>query len=146
MSKFYRTACFEEIGGFVPQVMWDGIDCHRCRMLGWTARSFDDPELRFLHLRAMGSSQDGLWVGRRRHGAGGGSWARGSCMTASALFRATRPPLLEGGLAMAGVRRQHGREEAALSRPQVPLLLAALSARIVDPGRRRATERAELGR
>ena len=29
MTKFYRVACFKEIGGFVRQVMWDGIDCHR---------------------------------------------------------------------------------------------------------------------
>jgi len=25
-TKFYRVACFREIGGFVRQVMWDGID------------------------------------------------------------------------------------------------------------------------
>jgi hypothetical protein len=101
MTKFYRTACFQEIGGFVPEVMWDGIDCHRCRMLGWTARSYDDPEMRFLHLRAMGSSQDGIWVGRRRHGRG--QWFMGTgflFMTASALYRTARPPLIEGGLAM----------------------------------------------
>jgi glycosyltransferase involved in cell wall biosynthesis len=101
MTKFYRTACFREIGGFVPQVMWDGIDCHRCRMLGWTAKSFDEPELRFLHLRAMGSSQGTLWGGRLRHGRG--QWFMGTSfwfMTASALYRSTRPPLLEGGLAM----------------------------------------------
>ncbi len=101
MTKFYRTECFLEIGGFVPEVMWDGIDCHRCRMLGWSARSFDDPELRFLHLRPMGSSQEGLWRGRWRHGAG--QWFMGTgllYMTASALYRATRPPLFLGGLAM----------------------------------------------
>jgi glycosyltransferase involved in cell wall biosynthesis len=101
MAKFYRTACFEEIGGFVQEVMWDGIDCHRARMLGWTARSSNDPSLRFRHLRAMGSSQDGIWVGRRRHGRG--PWFMGTglpFMTASALYRATRPPLVEGGLAM----------------------------------------------
>jgi len=101
MTKFYRTACFREIGGFVPQVMWDGIDCHRCRMLGWTAKSFDEPELRFLHLRPMGSSQGTLWGGRWRHGSG--QWFMGTSfwfMTASALYRSTRPPLLEGGLAM----------------------------------------------
>ncbi len=39
MTKFYRVACFEEIGGFVHEVMWDGIDGHRCRMLGWVAAS-----------------------------------------------------------------------------------------------------------
>ena len=37
MVKFYRTACFDQIGGFVRELMWDGIDCHRCRMLGWIA-------------------------------------------------------------------------------------------------------------
>ena len=39
MTKFYRVTCFKEIGGFVHQVMWDGIDCHRARMLGWIAKS-----------------------------------------------------------------------------------------------------------
>ncbi len=43
MIKFYRTTCFRQIGGFVPKLMWDGIDCHRCRMLGWIAVSWDDP-------------------------------------------------------------------------------------------------------
>ena len=41
MTKFYRVSCFKEIGGFVRQVMWDGIDCHRARMLGWIAESVD---------------------------------------------------------------------------------------------------------
>jgi hypothetical protein len=56
MTKFYRVACFKEIGGFVRQVMWDGIDCHRARMLGWIAESVDLEPFRFLHLRPMGSS------------------------------------------------------------------------------------------
>jgi len=60
MIKFYRTKCFTQIGGFVRQVMWDGIDCHRCRMLGWIACSWDEPELRFTHLRPMGSSHKGM--------------------------------------------------------------------------------------
>ena len=100
-AKFYRTACFEQIGGFVRQVMWDGIDCHRCRMYGWKACSWDDEQLRFIHLRPMGSSQQSIWAGRARHGAGqyfmGTSLAY---MTASALYRMTRPPLIVGGLAM----------------------------------------------
>lgn len=101
MIKFYRTACFEQIGGFVRQVMWDGIDCHRCRMLGWIACSWDDRELRFIHLRAMGSSQKGILTGRMRHGFG--QWFMGTglgYMSASAVFRMTRPPVLIGGLAM----------------------------------------------
>jgi glycosyltransferase involved in cell wall biosynthesis len=70
MTKFYRVSCFKEIGGFVRQVMWDGIDCHRCRMLGWVAQSEDAEELRFLHLRPMGSSQQNIWTGRLRWGFG----------------------------------------------------------------------------
>ncbi len=101
MIKFYRRTCFEEIGGFVSQVMWDGIDCHRCRMFGWIACSWDAPELRFLHLRPMGSSHKGIFTGRQRHGFG--QWFMGTglaYMSASALFRMTRPPVVLGGLAM----------------------------------------------
>ena len=101
MTKFYRVTCFKEIGGFVRQVMWDGIDCHRCRMLGWMATSWDDPELRFIHLRPMGSSYRGVLTGRKRHGFG--QYFMGTSllyMTSSAAFRATRPPYLVGGLAM----------------------------------------------
>lgn len=101
MIKFYRRQCFEEIGGFVHEVMWDGIDCHRCRMLGWIACSWDDPELRFLHLRPMGSSQTGVLTGRMRHGFG--QWFMGTSlpyMVASSAFRMTRPPYVVGGGAM----------------------------------------------
>jgi len=70
MTKFYRIACFLEIGGFVRQVMWDGIDCHRARMLGWIAESIDEEPLRFVHLRPQGASQKGIWTGRLRAGFG----------------------------------------------------------------------------
>jgi glycosyltransferase involved in cell wall biosynthesis len=101
MTKFYRVECFREIGGFVREVMWDGIDCHRCRMLGWVAESVDVPELRFLHLRPMGSSQKGIHTGRMR--AGFGQYFMGTSPTfllASAVFRAPRHPVLSGALAM----------------------------------------------
>ncbi len=101
MIKFYRTAAFEDVGGFVREVMWDGIDCHRCRMNGWVAVSWDDPELRFLHLRPMGSSHKGIFTGRMRHGFG--QWFMGTSpayMAASAAFRMTRPPYVVGGAAM----------------------------------------------
>ncbi|MFV2070019.1 MAG: glycosyltransferase family 2 protein [Pirellulales bacterium] len=101
MIKFYRIGCFRQIGGFVHAVMWDGIDCHRCRMLGWIACSWDTPALRFLHLRPMGSSQDGIVTGRTRHGFGQYFMGTGlTYMTVSALFRMTRPPRIVGGLAM----------------------------------------------
>jgi poly-beta-1,6-N-acetyl-D-glucosamine synthase len=101
MIKFYRTSCFKQIGGFVREVMWDGIDCHRCRMLGWVAASWDEPEIRFIHLRAMGSSHKGILTGRARHGYGQYFMGTGlAYMTVSAAFRMTRPPLIVGGAAM----------------------------------------------
>jgi glycosyltransferase involved in cell wall biosynthesis len=102
MVKFYRMECFKQIGGFVPALMWDGIDCHRCRMLGWVAVSWDDPELRFDHLRPMGTSYKTWWTGRVRHGVG--QYYMGTIppyMLASVLFRMTRPPVFFGGLAIA---------------------------------------------
>ena len=70
VAKLYRRECFEQIGGFVREVMWDGIDCHRCRMLGWEAKSVDVPELAIKHLRQMGSSHKSVYHGRRRWGRG----------------------------------------------------------------------------
>jgi biofilm PGA synthesis N-glycosyltransferase PgaC len=101
MIKFYRVNCFRQIGGFVRELMWDGIDGHCCRQRGWVAISWDDPGLRFLHLRPMGTSHRNWWVGRTRHGTG--QYFMGTTpayMLASALFRMTRPPMLIGGLAM----------------------------------------------
>lgn len=100
-TKFYRVECFLQLGGFVHEVMWDGIDCHRCRMLGWIARSWDDPELRFEHLRSMGSSEKGLVTGRLRSGRGQYFMGTGlAYLTASAIYRMRQPPLVLGGLAM----------------------------------------------
>jgi biofilm PGA synthesis N-glycosyltransferase PgaC len=101
MTKFYRVACFKAIGGFVREVMWDGIDCHRCRMKGWIACSWNDPELRFVHLRPMGSSQQGIYTGRMRHGygqyfMGTGFWY----MLVSAVSRINQKPYLLGCAAM----------------------------------------------
>lgn len=101
MTKLYRTKCFEEVGGFVSEVMWDGIDCHRCRMLGWQAKSWNDPELRFLHLRPMGSSQQGIVTGRMRHGYGQYYMGTGPIyMLVSSLYRMAYKPYIVGGIAI----------------------------------------------
>ncbi len=101
MTKFYRVSCFKEIGGFVREVMWDGIDCHRCRMLGWLACSWDEPDLRIVHLRPMGSSQQSIYVGRMRHGYGQYFMGTGFLfMAASALSRMNHKPYVLGSLAM----------------------------------------------
>lgn len=101
MTKFYSVACFEQIGGFVREVMWDGIDCHKARQLGWAPVSWDDEDLRFEHLRPMGSSQQSIFTGRRRHGFG--QYYMGThplFLIASALNKARHKPYLLGGLAM----------------------------------------------
>jgi poly-beta-1,6-N-acetyl-D-glucosamine synthase len=100
MTKFWRRECFEEIGGLVPQVLWDGIDCYKARMLGWKACSLDEPELRFLHLRPMGSSDKSIVNGRIRLGTG--QWMMGSSplfVLASAAHRARHRPFVVGALA-----------------------------------------------
>jgi biofilm PGA synthesis N-glycosyltransferase PgaC len=100
-SKFYRVSCFRGIGGFVREVMWDGIDCHLCRMNGWIACSWDDPALRLVHLRPMGSSQKGIYAGRARHGYGQYFMGTGFVyMLASAVNRIIDPPYVLGGAAM----------------------------------------------
>jgi len=138
-AKFYRRACYEEIGGFVSEVMWDGIDCHRCRMLGWKASSLDDPELVIQHLRRMGSSQRSVFHGRLRHGRG--QYFMGThplYMIVSGLYRMREAPFIAGGLLMIG-----GYFTAALRRvkryddPEFRRHLRRWQLRRLVPGRRR---------
>jgi len=98
VAKLYRRECFEAIGGFVREVMWDGIDCHRCRMLGWDARSFDDPALAIRHLRQMGSSYRSVYHGRLRWGRG--QYFMGThpgYLLAVAAYRMFERPWIAGG-------------------------------------------------
>jgi len=101
MTKFYRVACFEEIGGFVREVMWDGIDCHRARMLGWIAESVDLEPIRFVHLRPQGASQKDIWTGRLR--AGFGQYFMGTAplyYLVVAIYHLAAHPVLIGSVAM----------------------------------------------
>ena len=100
-TKFYRRDRFQELGGFVREVMWDGIDVHRCRMMGWQACSWDVPELRFTHLRPQGTSHKGWFTGRMRHGFG--QYFMGTSpiyMLANAVNRFTEKPYVIAGVAM----------------------------------------------
>jgi biofilm PGA synthesis N-glycosyltransferase PgaC len=96
--KFYRAACFRQIGGFVRELAWDGIDGHLCRMHGWVAASIDDPEMRFVHLRPMGSSDKDIVTGRQRWGRGkyfmGSAWYY---VLAASVFRMKDRPYVKGG-------------------------------------------------
>jgi len=98
-AKFYRTACFRDIGGFVHQVSWDGIDGHLCRLRGWIARSEDREGLRIVHRRRMGSSEVDVWTGRKRGGYG--KYYMGSApyyMLAVAAYRIFERPFVLGGI------------------------------------------------
>ncbi|MCV3273771.1 glycosyltransferase [Roseobacter sinensis] len=148
MTKFYRRTCFEQIGGYVHEVMWDAIDCHKARQLGWRVASWDEPELRFEHLRPMGSSQISIYTGRRRHGFG--QYYMGSDLlffAATCLFRMLEPPYVLGGLAMmqgylgAWVRgaAQHGDAE-------LRAFIRSYQRRALKVGKARATEEIERER
>jgi glycosyltransferase involved in cell wall biosynthesis len=143
MTKFYRRRCFEQIGGFVREVMWDGIDCHRCRMHGWMACSWDEPELRFVHLRPMGSSQQSIYAGRIRHGYGQYFMGTGLMfMTASALTRLNQKPYVLGSLAMLwGWLTSAARRKPRFADPEFRRFLRRYHTLVLLLGKRRALER-----
>lgn len=141
MTKFYRVSCFKQIGGFVRQVMWDGIDSHRCRLLGWISCSWDELPLRFIHLRPMGSSQKSIVTGRIRHGFG--QYFMGTTflyMVAVAVNRMTKYPYVLGAFAMLW-----GYVKSALTRverlddPEMRKLLRAYQSRALLVGKHKAT-------
>ena len=148
MTKFYRRTCFEQIGGFIREVMWDAIDCHKARQMDWIARSWDDPELRFEHLRPMGSSQTSIWTGRRRHGAG--QYFMGSdplFYLATCVFRMAEPPYVLGGLAMLqGYLGAWLRGARQLDDPELRAFIRAYQGRALRVGKARAIAEQEAAR
>jgi poly-beta-1,6-N-acetyl-D-glucosamine synthase len=96
--KLYRWAAFCDIGGFVEEVMWDGIDVHMAQMKGWKTMSFEDDRARLIHHRLMGSSDKNVLRGRLR-------WGRGIYFMgyhplyalASGIYRMREKPLIIGG-------------------------------------------------
>lgn len=97
-TKVYRRQCFEDIGGLVPSMGWDGIDEIKARMLGWTARPIRD--LAVIHHRPEGLALGLLASGVER---GNGSYFMGYhplFMIARALRRVLRPGLAADGFGM----------------------------------------------
>ena len=65
------------------------------------ACSWDEPDLRVVHLRPMGSSQQGIYIGRMRHGFGQYFMGTGFLfMATSAISRMNQKPYVLGALAM----------------------------------------------
>lgn len=148
MTKFYRRDCFEDIGGYVREVMWDAIDCHTARQRGWSAVSWDDPDLNFEHLRPMGSSQTSIWTGKRRHGYG--QWFMGSdplYYLATCVFRMAERPYVLGGLAMLqGYLGAWMRKERQLDDPELRAFIRAYQRRALLKGKSRAVAEIEAER
>lgn len=142
MTKFYRVACFQAIGGFVREVMWDGIDCHRCRMQGWIACSWNEPELRFVHLRPMGSSQQSIYVGRMRHGFGQYFMGTGFLyILASAVSRVRERPFLLGSIAILwGWLKSALQRKPRYADPEFRRFLRRYQTRALLVGKKRAIE------
>ena len=141
--KLYRREAFERIGGFVREVMWDGIDFHRARMAGYKTASLPDPELRILHLRLMGSSEGNVYRGRLRWGRG--QWFMGSAFPyvfASGVFRMRERPHMIGGLfiilgyLLAALRRERRYPDRAFRRELRRWQYARLAALVRDRGPR----------
>jgi len=148
MTKFWRRTCFEAIGGLVREVMWDAIDCHKARQLGWKAISWDEPELRFEHLRPMGSSQTSIYTGKRRHGFG--QYFMGTdpiYFTATAVFRSIEPPFILGGLSMLqGYFGAMLRRDRRFDDPELRKFIRIYQRRVLRLGRARAMAETEAER
>lgn len=140
MTKFYRLRCFQDIGGFVSEVGWDGIDGHMCRMRGWQALSWDEPDLRFIHLRPMGASHIGIFTGRLRQGFGQYYMGTGLIyLLASVVTRFNQKPFVLGQLAVLwgwidGALRRRPRYD----NPEFRTFLARFQRRALLVGKRRA--------
>jgi glycosyltransferase involved in cell wall biosynthesis len=66
-TRFYRSACFDEISPLPLLLGWDTIDYVRAQLRGWRTYSVEVPEGDPMHLRPM-SSRDGVLRGYRRRG------------------------------------------------------------------------------
>jgi glycosyltransferase involved in cell wall biosynthesis len=146
MTKFFRMTCFKQIGGFVRQVMWDAIDCHKARQMGWVARSWDEPKLRFIHLRLMGSSQHGIYTGRQRHGFGQFFMGTGPIyMLASSVFRMLERPYVLGGIAMYwGYLKCYFNNSPRLEDKELTSFIRRFQWRSLLKGKKRAMEEFEI--
>jgi biofilm PGA synthesis N-glycosyltransferase PgaC len=99
--KLYRRTAFEDIGGFVQHLSWDGIDVHTAWMRGWTTFSYYHPQAWLWHHRIMGSSDKHIYVGRLRWGRG--NWYMGYhplYAIATGINRMREKPKFIGGLLM----------------------------------------------
>jgi poly-beta-1,6-N-acetyl-D-glucosamine synthase len=96
-AKFYRRACFRDIGGLQPVYGWDVIDETDARRHGWLTLS--DPGIVFIHHRLQGSSfgavQGRVIWGRCAYAIG----SHPLFALARGIYRLPHRPRVLGGLA-----------------------------------------------
>lgn len=99
-TKVYRRSCFNEIGGLIPSLGWDGIDEWKALSLGWQVESFLDNKI--FHYRSTGGVGGSL---HHRIEQGYGAYRMGYhplFILARGLRKTIYRPYLIGGLAMIG--------------------------------------------
>jgi glycosyltransferase involved in cell wall biosynthesis len=97
-TKVYRKECFEDIGGLVPFIGWDGIDEIKARMLGWDAMNI--PDLVVYHYRPEGKASGKL---KAFYEDGEGAYFMGYhplFMICRGIIRMKSYPYVVGGLNM----------------------------------------------
>jgi glycosyltransferase involved in cell wall biosynthesis len=99
-TKIYRRACFEEIGGLVPALGWDGIDEWKALAAGWSVQSF--LEQKIYHHRPTGGAIGSI---HHRIEQGYGAYRMGYhplYMLARGIRHMADRPYVIGGAAMIG--------------------------------------------
>lgn len=98
-TKVYRRACFEQIGGLVQNLGWDGIDDLKAQLLGWQTRTFRD--LVVLHHRTMGKCSGAIHAGLEKGKAAYFMGSHPLFVLARGIYRMGRDrPLIIAGLGL----------------------------------------------
>jgi len=101
MIKGWRRTFFQEIGGIPKGPGWDGLDCYKAMMLGWQTVTFEDEDLRVIHLRPARSSVINWYHGWASHGrALHFSGAYPLWVLASAFYHLADRPYVLGSLCL----------------------------------------------
>ena len=97
--QFFRRACFEEIGGYVPLRAGseDALALHMARWKGWETRSF--PELPVMHYRKTGTAGTSIWRTRFNQGVTQAlfGWSPGFVLLRG-VYRSIERPFVFGAL------------------------------------------------
>jgi biofilm PGA synthesis N-glycosyltransferase PgaC len=103
--------------------------------------SWDEEEVRFIHLRPMGSSQKGILTGRVRHGFGQYYMGTGlAYILASTVYRLNKKPYFTGAIAMLwGYLRSALKRVGRLEDPEMVRMMNHYQWQCLLKGKKKAT-------